>query len=113
MDEFKQAFADRISEITVAFVKVAEYRFKHENLRINEPPELGIKVYKDWDGQFTYTLSHHYHGSSQSAPYMSSKTGGFNTLKEALEKAKNDLFPCGHYSASDTKADRWVKNPDF
>jgi len=113
MDLFKQVFEDKISagEISEAYVKVIEYTFWHENNKINTSQKLSINIYQNLNGQFLYTLSHHYKKSSNAIPYRSSvETKGYDTIEEALKKAKSQLFL--HYSENDTEAE-WVKSPIF
>ena len=111
MRTFQQTFTKEIHNHFVyeAYKKIAEYYFYIGSEKAGTQ-KLGIKIYETLDNKFSYDLSHFYHGSKQASPYVSSIMTGFNTVEEALYKAKGDLF--SFYDPKDELA-QWVENTNF
>ena len=111
MHIFQQVFMDEIKGNLVfgAYKKVAEYYF-YVGSEKTGTQKLGIKIYETMNNKFFYDLSHFYYGSKQAGPYVSSIMTGFDSIEDALYKAKNDLF--SFYDPKDTQA-QWVENKDF
>lgn len=72
--------------------------------------QIKVKVKKNRDGKFFHSLSHHYWGSEQAGPYVSSITGPYETAEEAIQHAQREML--SFYNPSDEKAE-WVKNDYF
>jgi hypothetical protein len=73
--------------------------------------KIKIKIEKDLrNGQYSYSNSHHYHGSEQASPYASSRCVMLDSESEALGAAFNELT--SFYNENDKKA-IWVVNQSF
>ena len=103
MKKFKKIFDNEIlnKRISEAYHLVEEYRmFIKEQL-------IGIKVYENLKGKFSYDISHYYQSIAQASPYVSSINGNFDSVDEALMEAKMCLFNI-HYK--DNIEHQWIKN---
>lgn len=73
--------------------------------------KIKIKIKKDLNnGKFSYSNSHHYHGSEQASPYASSMCVMIDTELEALNSALRELI--SFYNPSDVNA-TWVESENF
>ncbi|WMJ78469.1 MULTISPECIES: hypothetical protein [unclassified Sedimentibacter] len=73
--------------------------------------KIKIKIERDLrSGKYSYSNSHHYHGSEQAAPYISSRCVMLDSESEALNAAFKELT--SFYNENDEKA-IWVVNECF
>lgn len=104
MNNFKSIFTNE--NVVEAYKLISEYNVWVEHTEIG-PHNIGIKIYKDISNSYSYKLSHHYQGSEQAGPYVSSRSGGFQDEEAALEGAKREMF--SFYKSDDAGA-RWVES---
>lgn len=102
LEKFRKVFKN--DNVVEAYKLISEYHVWVEHSQI-ESQKIGIKIYKDLKGLYSYVLSHHYHGSKQAAPYVSSHDGGFQDEVGALKGAKQEIF--SFYDPDDSNAG-WV-----
>lgn len=103
MINFEKIFDNEIlnKRISEAYHLVEEYRlFIKEQL-------IGIKIYENLKGKFSYDISHYYQSIEQASSYVSSINGNFDSVDEALMGAKMCLFNT-HYK--DNVEHQWIKN---
>ncbi len=106
MEFFQKTFANEIDKHLISDESciVKEY-----SLYIKDQ-KIGIKIYQEANNEYSFALSHYYHGSKQAGPYIPSIQRGFKSVSEALSYAHGGLF--GFYDPNDPKA-KWIKNKSF
>lgn len=107
MDNFKKAFSQELDDKVIyeAYKLVAEFQFY-----VTDKTQIKTRIYENINGTFSYENSHHYQGSSQTGPYISSLATGHKTIAEALKQARKELFA---YFNKDDKNARWIQNESF
>lgn len=98
MEEFLKIFNDK--EI------IESYKFIEEFVIYVEHQKIGIKIKKDNYGRYHHSCSHHYHGSEQAGPYITSRCIA-DSKKEAYINAHKELL--SFYNASDDNK-KWVES---
>ena len=101
MEDFKSVFGNSTDE---AYKIVSEYEV-YANLQ-----KIGIRIVLDLNGKYGYQLSHHYKGSEQTSPYVSSLNHCYDNELDALKKAQQEMFM--FYDENDKNAE-WVKSNTY
>lgn len=107
MEKFKNSFNNQY--VLEANKLVSEYLVYVDHSVIG-PYEIGLKIFKNLKGNYSYSLSHHYQGSNQAGPYISSRNDGFQNEEDALEGAKHEMF--SFYDFEDPNA-QWIKSSSY
>lgn len=101
METFSEVFGDNINE---AYKVVSEY-YAWVGFQ-----QIKIRIIRNLDNIFGYQLSHHYKGSRQMGPYISSDNYRFINETEALVGARREMFL--YYSPEDANA-IWEEDEDY
>lgn len=107
VEKFRRIFKN--DSVVEAYKLISEYHVWVEHSKIGSQ-KIGIKIFKDLKGFYSYALSHHYQGSNQATPYVSSHIGGFQEEEGALEGEQREIF--SFYDSDDSDAS-WVPSSSY
>ncbi|MDQ4683054.1 hypothetical protein [Stenotrophomonas maltophilia group sp. RNC7] len=95
----------RFPEVNEVYILVNSFELYLGTQKIKIKIQQGIKNRK-----YSYSNSHHYHGSKQAGPYTSSRCVMIDSELEALHGAIEELT--NFYDENDYNA-KWIENEDF